>query len=201
MMQADPGGQEFAPALTEPAGEGFARERAPADAIARAERAWSASRASPTWSSSKHSRDAPWRTRHARDDLLRALHRDGRRARAHIPRRSAAAPTSRWSISPSSSARRANRRQAIELLERCLREYPRFVGSVLPYASALMASGRPADEAVAEVERHVPDLTPAARFLLGSALYEAGATAAGEAQFRAVLARQPHSCASPRGAR
>ena len=29
--------------------------------------------------------------------------------------------------------------------------------------------------------------------MLGTALYEAGASAAGEAQFRAVLARQPHS--------
>ncbi len=84
-------------------------------------------------------------------------------------------------------------KQAIDLLERCLREYPRFVGSVLPFASALLADGREPDEAVAELERHVPDPSPAARFLLGSALYEAGATTSGEAQFRAVLARQPHS--------
>ena len=39
----------------------------------------------------------------------------------------------------------------------------------------------------------MPDLPPAARFMLGTALYESGATAAGELQFRTVLARQPHS--------
>ena len=39
----------------------------------------------------------------------------------------------------------------------------------------------------------MPDPAPAARFMLGTALYEAGASAAGEAQFRSVLARQPHS--------
>jgi tetratricopeptide (TPR) repeat protein len=82
---------------------------------------------------------------------------------------------------------------AIDLLERCLREYPRFMGSVLPYASALLAGAKSPAEVVDQLERLVPDLSPAGRFLLGSALYEAGATAAGEAQFKAVLARQPHS--------
>ncbi len=83
--------------------------------------------------------------------------------------------------------------RAIEQLERCLREHPQFVGSVLPYASALLASGIEPDAVVAELERHTPDPAPAARFMLGTALYESGASAAGEAQFRAVLARQPHS--------
>ncbi len=82
---------------------------------------------------------------------------------------------------------------AARLLEHCLREHPRFIGSVMPYASALLASGVEPDEVVASVERHMPDLSPAARFMLATALYEAGATAAGEVQFRAVLARQPHS--------
>ncbi len=82
---------------------------------------------------------------------------------------------------------------AIEQLERCLRGYPGFVGSVLPYASALLASGIEADAVVDELERHTPDPGPAARFLLGTALYEGGATSAGELQFRAVLERQPHS--------
>jgi predicted Zn-dependent protease len=44
-----------------------------------------------------------------------------------------------------------------------------------------------------ELERHMPDPAPAARFMLGTALYEGGATSAGEAQFRAVLAQQPRS--------
>ncbi len=82
---------------------------------------------------------------------------------------------------------------AVLLLEQCLREHPRFIGSVMPYAAALLASGVEPDEVVASVERHMPDPSPAARFMLGTALYEAGATAAGEVQFRAVLARQPHS--------
>jgi len=82
---------------------------------------------------------------------------------------------------------------AIEQLEQCLRENPRFIGSVLPYASALLANGMEPEAVVGELERHMPDPPPAARFMLGTALYEAGATAAGEAQFRSVLARQPHS--------
>jgi tetratricopeptide (TPR) repeat protein len=82
---------------------------------------------------------------------------------------------------------------AIELLERCVREHPRFIGSVLPYASALLANGSEPEEVVRAIERHMPDLSPAARFMLATALYEGGATAAAEAQFREVLTRQPHS--------
>ncbi len=83
--------------------------------------------------------------------------------------------------------------EAEQLLEYCLREYPRFIGSVLPYANLLLARGVEPGEVVARVEEHMPDPPPAARFMLGTALYESGATAAGELQFRAVLARQPHS--------
>ncbi|MGA9875589.1 MAG: glycosyltransferase family 2 protein [Solirubrobacteraceae bacterium] len=82
---------------------------------------------------------------------------------------------------------------AIELLEWCLREHSQFPGSVLPYASASLASGIEADVVVAALERHVSNPSAAARFMLGTALCEAGATAAGEAQFRAVIERQPHS--------
>jgi tetratricopeptide (TPR) repeat protein len=88
---------------------------------------------------------------------------------------------------------RGEHSQAAELLEQCLREHPQFTGSVLPYASALMAAGMEAEEVVAALERNLPDPSPAARFMLGTALYEAGATAAAETQFRAVLARHPHS--------
>ncbi len=83
--------------------------------------------------------------------------------------------------------------EAVELLEYCVREHPGFIGSVLPYASALLASGVDAEHVVEEVQRRMPDPPAAARFLLGTALYERGATQAGEAQFRAVLERQPHS--------
>jgi tetratricopeptide (TPR) repeat protein len=82
---------------------------------------------------------------------------------------------------------------AIELLEYCLDEHPQFVGSVLPYASAMLARGDAPEEVVGKLEQHLPEASPAARFMLGTALYEAGSTALGEAQFRAVLARQPHS--------
>ncbi len=83
--------------------------------------------------------------------------------------------------------------QAIELLGHCVREHPTFIGSVLPYASALLAAGTQPEDVVAEVQRRVPEPTAATRFLLGTALYEGGAAQAGEAQFRAVLERQPHS--------
>jgi len=83
--------------------------------------------------------------------------------------------------------------QAIELLERCVREHPGFVGSVLPYASALLEDGMEPDAVVRELERHMPDPSPAARFMLGTALYEGGAASAGEAQFRIVLRQQPQS--------
>jgi tetratricopeptide (TPR) repeat protein len=83
--------------------------------------------------------------------------------------------------------------QAIEQLEYCLREHPRFTGSVMPYASTLLAGAVEPDAVVARLEGHLPDPGPAVRFLLGTALYEAGATSAGEAQFRLVLERQPHS--------
>ena len=82
---------------------------------------------------------------------------------------------------------------AIELLEHCLVEHSQFIGSVLPYASALLARGDEPETVVRELEGHLPDTPPAARFMLGTALYEAGSTALGEAQFRAVLQRQPHS--------
>jgi tetratricopeptide (TPR) repeat protein len=88
---------------------------------------------------------------------------------------------------------RGEEQQAIELLERCLREHPRFIGSVLPYASALLASGAEPATVVERLERNMPNPSPAARFMLATALYEGGATSFAEAQFRAVLERQPHS--------
>jgi hypothetical protein len=87
--------------------------------------------------------------------------------------------------------------RASELLERCLREHPGFVGSVAPYASALLAAGEQPDAVLERVERLLGEISPAARFMLATAMCEAGASAAGEAQLRAVLVRQPH-CAKAR---
>ena len=86
---------------------------------------------------------------------------------------------------------RGENERAIELLAPCLREHPRFSASVLPYAGALLATGLAPEAVVAEVERHLPQPGPEVRFMLGTALAEAGASACGEAQFRALLELQP----------
>ncbi len=82
---------------------------------------------------------------------------------------------------------------ALELLDWCLTERPGFYGTILPYASALLRSGVAADMVVAGIEERVAELTPTIRWMLGTALYESGASEAAEAQFRLVLERQPHS--------
>jgi tetratricopeptide (TPR) repeat protein len=83
--------------------------------------------------------------------------------------------------------------RAVGLLEQCVREHPSFVGSILPYATALLASGVEPETVVEEVSARIPELSPIATFMLGTALYERGFPAAGEGQFRAVLERQPGS--------
>lgn len=56
--------------------------------------------------------------------------------------------------------------QAIELLERCLREHPRYLGSLLPYIAAQLASGMPPQAVSAELDRLMPAPThPPARLL------------------------------------
>ncbi len=86
--------------------------------------------------------------------------------------------------------------RAIELLARSLREHPRFSASVLPFAEALLATGRASEEVVAEVERYLLQPGPEVRFMLGTALAEAGASTCGEAQFRALLELQPDAAAA-----
>ncbi len=86
------------------------------------------------------------------------------------------------------------RGEAIELLRECLQAPPAFLGAVLPWATAMLAAGAQPPAVAAELERHLGDgLSPAARFMLGTAFYESGAVAAGEEQWRCVLVRQPHS--------
>lgn len=83
--------------------------------------------------------------------------------------------------------------EAVRLLACCLEEHPGFLGAVHPLASAMLAGGREPAEVVADVESRVAKLTPSVRFMLGTALYEAGAAEAAEVQFRAVLEQQPAS--------
>jgi tetratricopeptide (TPR) repeat protein len=83
--------------------------------------------------------------------------------------------------------------EAESLLERCLDDHPGFLGAVHPYAGAMLANGREPAAVVEQVESRVAKLTPSVRFMLGVALYEAGAADAAEAQFRAVLDQQPGS--------
>ena len=77
------------------------------------------------------------------------------------------------------------------LLTRCLEEHPAFYGSVLPLATAMLQGGSEPDEVVAAVESRVEKATATIHFMLGTALYEAGAAEHAEHQFRAVLDQQP----------
>ncbi len=86
--------------------------------------------------------------------------------------------------------------EAVALLDACLGEHPGFFGLVLPFAAALLADGVPPEAVVARVEAQVAALTPTVRFMLGTALYEAGETEAAEAQYRRLLEAQPASGAA-----
>jgi tetratricopeptide (TPR) repeat protein len=77
------------------------------------------------------------------------------------------------------------------LLRRCLREHPSYLGSVLPLAAAMIARGVASEEIVAEIEGAVAEPTPSVRFMLATALYEAGEAAAAEPLYAAVVVAQP----------
>ncbi len=83
--------------------------------------------------------------------------------------------------------------EALEMIEWCVDHHPEFFGVMEPYAIALLRNGRSGAETAAEVERRLSPLTKTHRFMLGTALFEAGAAADAELQFREVLAAQPHS--------
>jgi tetratricopeptide (TPR) repeat protein len=57
----------------------------------------------------------------------------------------------------------------------------------------MLKNGRDAADVVATIEERVEKLTPSARFMLGTALYEAGQAELAEAQFRGILEQQPGS--------
>jgi tetratricopeptide (TPR) repeat protein len=87
----------------------------------------------------------------------------------------------------------STRKEAQALLERCLEEHPTFLGSVHPLADAMLANRVEPTKVVEAIESRVEKLTPSVRFMLGLALYEAGAADTAEPQFRAVLDQQPGS--------
>jgi tetratricopeptide (TPR) repeat protein len=76
------------------------------------------------------------------------------------------------------------------LLTRCLDEHPAFYGPVLPLATAMLQGGREPADVVAAIESRVATPTATVRFMLGTALYEAGAAELAEHQFRGVLEQQ-----------
>jgi len=90
-------------------------------------------------------------------------------------------------------ARRRHDADAERLLIGCLEQYPSFLSAVYPLAVVMLRRGTGPAAVVDTIESRVAELTPSARFLLGTALYEAGHAGAAEPQFRAVLARQPGS--------
>jgi tetratricopeptide (TPR) repeat protein len=89
--------------------------------------------------------------------------------------------------------RRKQTAPALKLLQWCADKHPGFFGLVLPYAAALLRTGTSPADTTAAIEQAVPRITPTVRFMLGTALFEAGAASDAETQFRLVLDAQPHS--------
>ncbi len=85
--------------------------------------------------------------------------------------------------------------QALELLRWCVENHPENVGTIYPYATALLQCGTDAETVSIEL---VGDdrLTAAGRFMLGTALFEQGHAEVAEPHFRAALEKQPHSGAA-----
>ncbi len=88
-------------------------------------------------------------------------------------------------------ATRGELAEARALLERCLAEYPRYPGAVLPYALILLAEGGDAESVSAEIEERVETVSPSVRFMLATAFFKRGAMEAAEQQYRQVLHSRP----------
>lgn len=91
---------------------------------------------------------------------------------------------------------RRNSGEALELLEWCIEHHAEHIGTIHPYATALLQSGAEPETVAARVEKAGPKLTTAGRFMLGTALFEQGHAATAEAQFRQVIEKQPHGWAA-----
>ena len=92
-------------------------------------------------------------------------------------------------------AHQGHRGEAVALLQRCLTDYPRFLGAVMPLAKTMLADDAEPESVVAAVEELVADVTPSVRFMLGTALYEGSHATVAERQFRSVVAAQPENAA------
>jgi tetratricopeptide (TPR) repeat protein len=103
------------------------------------------------------------------------------------------APTSPSSRSPTCLRATGRLDQADELVQACLAEHPRFLGSIEPYATIRLKAGAAPADVVAAVDATVGELSPGARFMLAVALHEAGAFAEAEEQLRAVVAARSDS--------
>ncbi|WP_259313393.1 glycosyltransferase [Capillimicrobium parvum] len=77
------------------------------------------------------------------------------------------------------------------LLHRALVEHPRFLGTVDPLAATMLARCADPATVVTTVHGAFDHVTPAARFMLALALYEAKAVQEAEVELRAVLDAQP----------
>jgi glycosyltransferase involved in cell wall biosynthesis len=86
--------------------------------------------------------------------------------------------------------------QALELLAWCVEHHPEHIGTIYPYATALLKSGTDPEEVVAQVEGGAGKLPAAGRFMLGTALFEQGHAEMAETQFRRVIEKQPHGWAA-----
>lgn len=80
---------------------------------------------------------------------------------------------------------------AEQLLRRCLEEHPGYLGSVLPLAEAMLRRDLPAERVLATIEAGVQEMTPSVRFMIATALYEAGWPEVAEPLYRAVTEAQP----------
>jgi glycosyltransferase involved in cell wall biosynthesis/Flp pilus assembly protein TadD len=83
--------------------------------------------------------------------------------------------------------------KALPQIEWCVEHHPDYFAVMEPYAMALLRNGRSGQETVDEVERRLGPLTKTQQFMLGTALFEFGAAAEAEGQFRLVVGAQPHS--------
>ena len=74
-----------------------------------------------------------------------------------------------------------------------LAHHASFIGVVEPYTAIRLANGATPAEVAAELHAAMPDIVPAARFMLAAAVHEAGAADLAEEELRAVVKAQPGS--------